>query len=183
MSRSRIFAPSLGLVACAVAAPLSSASAQSSALALSPFVTFLPSPSESPLAGLALTLGRTTGLAIRVGGQLALQNSNTSGLVGSSGSRPWGADADALLSFGRSLGTIAPYVFAGVGTRGDQAIRYDAEQANWSYGAGVALPLGSMFGLFGESRWRMSRFVLPTASNAPSTTNEFRVGLTFHMGG
>lgn len=183
MSCSRILAPSLGLVACVVAAPFSSASAQSSALALSPFVTFRPSSGESPLAGLALTMGGTGGFAIRVGGQLSLQNSNTSGLVGSNGYRPWGADADALLSFGRSLGTIAPYVFAGVGTRGDQAIRYNAGQANWSYGAGASLPIGGVIGLFGESRWRMSRFVLPSASSAPSPTNEFRVGLTFHVGG
>ena len=183
MSCSRILAPSLGLVACVVAAPCSSASAQSAAFALSPFVTFLPSSGESPLAGLALTMGGTGGFAIRVGGQLSLQNSNTSGLVGSNGYRPWGADADALFSFGRSRGSIAPYVFAGVGTRGDQAIRYNAGQTNWSYGAGLSLPLAGPIGLFGESRWRMSRFVLPSASNAPSPTNEFRLGVTFHVGG
>ena len=37
--------------------------------------------------------------------------------------------------------------------------------------------------LFGESRWRMSRYVLPTAQLAPKPTNEFRVGVSFHVGG
>jgi cell wall-associated NlpC family hydrolase len=45
------------------------------------------------------------------------------------------------------------------------------------------IPLGAAVDVFGEGRWRMSRFVLPTAALAPAPTNELRVGLSFHYGG
>ena len=41
----------------------------------------------------------------------------------------------------------------------------------------------SAIDVFGEARWRMSQYVLPTASSAPSPTNELRIGLSFHVGG
>ena len=44
-------------------------------------------------------------------------------------------------------------------------------------------PLGGAIDVFGESRWRMSQFVLPTARYAPSPVNEFRVGISLHFGG
>ena len=183
MQRTHLALPVAGLAACVLATPAARVSAQQSGLAVSPFVSFLPAGGASPLAGLALTLGGTSGLALRVSGQLSLDNSNTSGLVGSGVYRPWGADADALLRFGRSLGVIAPYAFAGVGTQGSQGIRLSADQANWSYGAGASLPLGNAVELFGESRWRMSRFVLPSAYDAPVASNELRAGVTFRVGG
>jgi cell wall-associated NlpC family hydrolase len=96
--------------------------------------------------------------------------------------RPWGADVDALLTLG-SRGGLMPFVFAGVGTSNDQGTASNAFRNNWSYGAGASLPLGSALDVFGEARWRMSRYVLPTATLAPSPTNEFRVGLSFHVGG
>ena len=182
MQRTHLALPVAGLAACVLATPAARASAQQSGLAVSPFVSFYRAGGASPLAGLALTLG-AGGLALRVSGQMSLDNSNTSGLVGSGTYRPWGADADAHLRFGRSLGVIAPYAFAGMGTQGNEAIRFSTDQANWSYGAGAALPLGRAIEFFGESRWRMSRFVLPSAYGAPSPTNEFRVGVTLHIGG
>jgi cell wall-associated NlpC family hydrolase len=37
--------------------------------------------------------------------------------------------------------------------------------------------------VFGESRWRMSQYVLPTARFAPAPTNELRFGISLHFGG
>lgn len=186
MQRSPLFAlPVVGAVACVVATPAVRASAQQSDLAISPFVTLLPTTGASPLAGLALTLG-SGAFAIRGSGHLALENSNTSGLLDANTTRPWGADADAMLFLGRSYGggrSLAPYVFAGVGTSGGPSSGFDSRQSNWSYGAGISLPLGSLIDVFGESRWRMSQYVLPSANGAPSPRNEYRVGITFHVGG
>jgi cell wall-associated NlpC family hydrolase len=100
--------------------------------------------------------------------------------------RPWGADADAIFALGgralRSRGRgIAPYAFVGIGTDNDDA-GVGAYQTNWSYGAGLSVPLGAAIDAFGETRWRMSEFVLPTASLAPSPTNELRFGLSFYVG-
>jgi hypothetical protein len=96
--------------------------------------------------------------------------------------RPWGADVDALFTVG-SRGGIMPFVFAGIGTSGYDSGGSNAFRNNWSYGAGATIPLGGVLDVFGEARWRMSRYVLPTATLAPSPTNEFRVGLSFHVGG
>lgn len=179
MQRSSLALPVASLVACALATPAARASAQQSDLAISPFVTFLPASGASPLAGLALTLGGGSGFAVRAGANVSLENSNNSGVLQSGGSRPWGADADAMLRLGRSF---APYLFAGIGTSGGRGAALDARQTNWSYGAGLSIPLAGPIDVFGESRWRMSRFVLPSAYNAPAPTNELRVGVTFHAG-
>jgi len=92
-----------------------------------------------------------------------------------------------VLFLGRAMGgydrSIAPFVFAGVGVSGNDDIGTTDTHNNWSYGAGLTVPLGSAIDLFGESRWRMSRYVLPTAQFAPSPTTELRVGLTIHLGG
>lgn len=186
MQRSPFALSLASIAACVFATPAARASAQQSDIALSPFLAFLPSGGANPLAGLALTLGGTSGLAIRASGNMSLENSNTSGIVGSNSLRPWGADADAMLLFARSLGgnrSFAPYLFAGIGTRGGRSSQLDATQKNWSYGAGVSIPLAGPLDIFGESRWRMSRLVLPSAYNAPSPENELRVGITFHAGG
>jgi len=169
-----------------IAAPVVAASAQRSDLAVTPFVSFLPSTGASPLAGLALTLGGNSGLAFRASGNFALQNSNSSATV-STDTRPWGADADAMLIFGghndgfsRSL---APFVFTGVGIEGVQNVISTQTRNDWSYGFGANLPLASAIDLFGEARWRMTEFVLPTAQDAPARTNELRFGLSFQVGG
>ncbi|MFI5227695.1 MAG: hypothetical protein ACHQWU_01425 [Gemmatimonadales bacterium] len=157
-----------------------------SELSVSPFMAVLPAGGASPLAGLALTLGGAqSGFALRASGNLALQNSNTT-LFNTGGTyRPWGVDADAMLFLGGRgyrQPSLAPFLFAGLGTESTDSLGYNARQSNWSYGAGLQVPLGSAIAIFGESRWRMSRFMLPTASDAPSPTTEFRFGMTFRVG-
>lgn len=186
MQRSRLAFPVAGLAACVLATPGARASAQQSELAVSPFVSFLPTGAASPLAGLALTLGGGGGFAVRGSANVSLENSNNSGLLEPNSLRPWGADADAMFVFGRSSGrtrSFAPYLFAGIGTRGGQPdAAYGTRQSNWSYGVGASVPLAGPIDVFGESRWRMSQFVLPSAYNAPAPTDELRVGITFHAG-
>jgi hypothetical protein len=174
-------------VSTAVALPIGTAFAQQSDLSVSPFVSFLPSAGTSPLAGLALTLAGNTGFGLRASGHLALENSSATGFGAAGTMRPWGADADAMLFLGGGPSgfsrTIAPFVFAGIGTGTRDSAGYTITRNNWSYGAGAAVPLGAAIDLFGEARWRMSRYVLPTASFAPSPRTEFRFGLSFHVGG
>jgi peptidoglycan DL-endopeptidase CwlO len=185
--RSNPAISSAALVLAAVAAPLSLASAQQSDLTVSPFVSYLPAMGGNPLAGLALTLAGDAGLGVRASGNISLQNQNA-GTVGFSNSvRPWGVDADAILSVGgrRSGGSrrsVAPFVFVGVGAASNDTAGYRMTATNWSYGAGASLPVANSVDLFGESRWRMSRYVLPTASMAPSPTAELRFGVSFHVG-
>jgi cell wall-associated NlpC family hydrolase len=161
--------------------------AQQSDVTISPFVSFLPATGASPLAGLAIALAGNGGLALRGSGHLALESSNASTFYGTNTFRPWGADADVMFFLGgHSSGGFnrgfSPFVFAGVGVSGNDSLGQSITHNNWSYGAGATIPLGSAIEVFGESRWRMSRYVLPTASVAPSPTNELRVGLSFHVG-
>jgi cell wall-associated NlpC family hydrolase len=179
---TRTVLSSIALAAPAVLSVGRVAAAQQSDVTISPFVSFLPSAGTSPLAGLALTLAGHGGLGLRASGHLALENSNTSAFSASGTMRPWGADADAMFILG-ARGGFMPFGFVGVGVSGQGNDGFDETSNNWSYGAGASIPLGSAVDLFGESRWRMSRFVLPTATYAPSPTNELRVGLSFHVGG
>jgi hypothetical protein len=185
---SRILRTSSALAAAALLAPASSAFCQQSDLSISPFVTFMPSAGASPMAGLALALAGSSGFSVRAGAHMALENTSNDYLMSPGSFRPWGADADAIFTLGsRSLGGprrgIAPYAFVGIGTANNSgSVNSTDFRSNWSYGAGLAVPLGSAIDAFGEARWRMSEFVLPTASLAPSPTNEFRVGLSFHVG-
>jgi cell wall-associated NlpC family hydrolase len=161
--------------------------AQQSDVTISPFVSFLPATGASPLAGLAIALAGNGGLALRGSGHLALENSNASTFYGANTFRPWGADADVMFflgghSYGGYNRGFSPFIFAGVGVSGNDSLGQNVTHNNWSYGAGATIPLGSAIEVFGESRWRMSRYVLPTASLAPSPTNELRVGLSFHIG-
>lgn len=172
----------------AIAAGPTIAAAQKSDVSVSPFVSFLPATGASPLAGMALAIAGTGGLGVRGSANLSLSNENTS--FGTANTlRPWGADADLVLSIGGSryglsgIRTLAPYLFTGIGVTGRDSLGFNVTSHNWSYGAGAAIPLGGPVDLFAESRWRMSRYVLPTATGAPSATNEFRVGISFHLGG
>lgn len=190
MHRTTPALSSAAFVIAAVASPLVPAMAQRSDLSVSPFVSFLPTVGSNPLAGLALTLAGDGGFGIRASGHLSLENTNRSTSVSLSNStmRPWGADADAILSiggraFGGSNRTFAPFVFAGIGTAAKDSGGFRVQRSNWSYGVGASLPLAGAIDIFGESRWRMSRYVLPTSSMAPSPTQEFRVGVSFHVGG
>src|SRR5262245_25875293 len=53
--------------------PMAVAIAQSS-VAISPFVSYVPSAATNPLAGMALTFGGTTGLALRGSADLSVSN-------------------------------------------------------------------------------------------------------------
>jgi cell wall-associated NlpC family hydrolase len=77
---------------------------------------------------------------------------------------------------------LTPYVFAGLSMSAVDSAQFRLLRQGWSYGGGAMVPLGSALGLFGEWRWRMSKFVMPDAHDAPRTTNEIRVGATFHIG-
>jgi cell wall-associated NlpC family hydrolase len=178
------------VVAAVTLVPIMTASAQQSDLAVSPFVSFLPAVSGSnPLAGIALTIGGGAGFGLRASGQLVLENpTNGTGFGSTASVRPWGADADAILSLGgRGFGsysrTFAPFVFVGIGTAAKDTAGFRVNRTNWSFGAGAAMPLVGAIDIFGESRWRMSQYMLPSARGALSPTTEFRVGLSFHVGG
>ena len=175
------------LLATAAAATPTLLAAQQADVSVTPFVSFLPTTGASPLAGLALTLAGNSGLALRASGHVSLESQNDNSVIGGPSLRPWGADADAVLFLGRALSgmqrSISPFVFAGVGIAGGESFYESDTHNNWSYGAGLTLPLGSAVDVFGESRWRMSEFVLPTSRFASSPTTELRVGLTFHFGG
>ncbi len=169
------------LLLAGIAAPVVAASAQQSNLAVTPFVSFLPSTGASPLAGLALTLGGNSGLAFRASGNFAIQNMNNSTAY-SSETRPWGADADAMFLIGGSR-SITPFVFTGIGIEGVQNVLNTTTRNDWSYGFGANLPITRAVELFGEARWRMTEYLLPTANDAPPRTNELRFGVSFQVGG
>jgi hypothetical protein len=161
------------------------AGAQQSDFTIGPFLTYLPSAGASPLAGVALTLGGGP-LVLRGGGHVSLdgrsQFAPQSGMV-----RPWGADADALLFIGGSQfgarRTLAPFVFAGLGVQASDSDATVVNHSGWSYGAGLSVPLAGSIDITGETRYRMSRFLLPGARGAPTPRQEFRVGLSFHFSG
>ena len=176
-------------------APMAVAVGQSS-VAVSPFVSYVPNAAQNPLVGMALTFGGTTGLALRGSADMSIANpdkttSTTGGTTGRTGGyRPWGADADAILFLGGLGGgatvfsrSLSPYLFSGIGLTGGDSAGTNVVHNGWSYGAGAAIPLGLDADLFGEARWRMSQYVLPTSKMAPSPTSELRFGLSFHVGG
>ncbi len=175
---------SSALGAAAVTATVAAADAQQPDVTLNPFVTFLPG-GAGPMTGLALML--TGGpFSLRAGGHISLQDRGVLPGGSAASMRPWGADADAIsyletYRYGnRAVAT--PYVFAGVSTAAVDSASTRIRQQGWSYGGGVAVPLFSAIGVFGELRWRMSRYVWPNARNAPPSTSEVRLGATFHIG-
>lgn len=175
--------------ACSLALlPVMAAAGQSS-VTVSPFVSYIPSAATNPLAGFALTFGGTTGLALRSGAEMSISNPARDTLA-TGGYRPWGADADAMLFLGGLGGgatvfsrALSPYLFAGIGLTGADSAGKNVVRNGWSYGAGVTLPLGMDADLFGEARWRLSEYVLPTSHGAPDSRMAMRFGLSFHVGG
>lgn len=164
-----------------------------SSVAVSPFVSYVPSAATNPLAGFALTFGGTTGLALRGGADMSISNpkpvTDPAGAA-TGGYRPWSADADAMLFLGGLGGgatvfsrALSPYLFSGIGLLGGDSSGVNVTHSGWSYGAGATIPLGLDADLFGEARWRMSQYVLPTAKDAPDSKSELRFGLSFHVGG
>jgi len=176
-----------------ILAPMTVAMGQSS-VAVSPFVSYVPSAVQNPLAGMALTFGGTTGLALRGSADMSISNpsktNDATGAPSTGGYRPWSADADALLFLGGLGGgatvfsrTLAPYLFSGIGLMGGDSAGQNVVHNGWSYGAGATIPLGLDADVFAEARWRMSQYVLPTAKGAPDSKSELRFGLSFHVGG
>ena len=168
-------------------APMLVAAGQST-VTVSPFMSYVPSAATNPLAGFSLTFGGTTGLALRGGAELSVTNPDSAARV-NGGTRPWGADADIMLFLGGLGGgatvfsrSLSPYVFSGIGLMGTDSAGKNVVEDGWSYGLGTTLPLGLDAELFGEARWRMSKYVLPTADDAPDSKSEMRFGLSFHVG-
>ena len=160
--------------------------AQQHGVTLNPFLAFLPTGNTESMTGLSLMLGGGT-VAFRAGAQMALPDRRPTEQPATTMSRrPWVADLDALayldnLSYGELI-TFAPYVFVGVGSTAVDSGSLHVTRAGWSYGTGLSLPLGSAFGVYSEYRWRMSRFVSPSAPDAPAPTGEARIGLSFRIG-
>ena len=180
-SRASLAAMSLALFAFVPRA----VSAQETGAALSPFAAF-PGGTPQTMAGLSLSLSGGL-VALRGGAHMAVQESGNSTIQGTPKVKPWGADADALLMLERlSYGghfTFGPYVFAGLGISAVDSASTRISRHDWSYGSGLSLPLGRVVAVFGEARWRMSKYVLPQAKDAPSPQTEARIGLSFHVGG
>jgi hypothetical protein len=162
-----------------------SALAQQSDVSVSPSLS-LPTGTTGALGGVGLTFAGTSGFAFRASGHVALKNTYA-GLSGSgTWLPPWGADIDAMFAlsgrpFGNRNRSVATFAFMGIGTSATDTADVRLLNKNWSYGLGTMLPLGSVVDLFAESRWRMSRFVLPTASPRPARSKEFRFGMSFHL--
>jgi cell wall-associated NlpC family hydrolase len=159
--------------------------AQQPDVSLSPFVTFLPTGSAGPMTGLALAFADGP-LALRGSGYISVQDRSSVATTSAVTTRPWGADADAIaflesMSYRERI-AVTPYVFLGVSTSAVDSAAFRLTRQGWSYGGGAMLPLGAALGLFGEWRWRMSRFVMPNATNAPPVATEIRIGATFHVG-
>lgn len=169
--------------------PVLAAGAQSS-VAVSPFVSYIPSAATNPLAGFALTFGGTTGLALRSSAEMSVSTPRVDSAAATGGYRPWGVDADAMLFLGGFGGgatvfnrALSPYVFAGIGMTGRDSAGRNVVGHGWSYGAGATIPLGFHAGIFGEVRWRLSEYVLPTSDGAPDAKSSMRFGLSFNVGG
>ena len=169
--------------------PVLAAGAQSS-VAVSPFVSYIPSAATNPLAGFALTFGGTTGLALRSSAEMSISTPRVDSAAATGGYRPWGADADAMLFLGGLGGgatvfsrALSPYVFAGIGLTGQDSSGKNVVRQGWSYGAGATIPLGFHAGIFAEARWRLSEYVLPTSKGAPDSKTSMRFGLSFNVGG
>ena len=176
--------PALGATALVTA--LSVASAQQKSVTLSPFLTLSSAGTSQSMAGLAFTIGGGS-LGVRTGGHMSTQSRPPAATSSTATTRPWGMDLDALAYLESirylDLITLTPYVFTGLSTAAVDSASSRSTQRGWSYGSGMALPMGRSFGMFAEWRWRMSKFVLPNAADAPSATNEARIGMSFRVGG
>jgi cell wall-associated NlpC family hydrolase len=130
-------------------------------------------------------------VGLRASGFSALDQPGTS-TVATNGAARWGGDADLMFIFdlaSRGSGgsqSLAPYVFAGAGMavlNESQLVNgsYADVTGNWSYGAGLLIPIGSSLEAMSEFRQRPAGFF----NLAPSTresTHEWRIGLSIRLG-
>lgn len=162
--------------------------AQQSDVSVSPSVSLPSSAGIGALPGLGLTLAGSPRFALRATGRVALKNSYAGAVGVGTWLPPWGVDADAVFALsGRPFGnrdrSAASFAFVGIGSAASDTADVRVTGKNWSYGLGTVLPLGSVVDLFAESRWRMARLVLPTATPKPARSKEFRFGMSFHLHG
>ena len=160
--------------------------AQQSDVSISSFVSVPRSANARNLGGLGLTLAGSPGFALRATGHVALRNTYAGAPGAGTWMPAWGADVDAAFAlsgrpFGSSNRSAASYAFLGFGTSARDTADLRLVSKNWSYGLGTMLPLGSFIDLFAESRWRMSRLVLPTATPKPARAKELRFGMSLHL--
>ncbi|MFI5257734.1 MAG: hypothetical protein ACHQRK_10795 [Gemmatimonadales bacterium] len=175
------------LLSLLAAAPLAPLAAQESDVVFGSFVSFLAPAGRTPLTGLSLTLSGTPGFGLRLNGRTALRNGDAASPGATTVMPPWGLDADAVFGlsgrpFGGAHRSVATVGFVGYGIAATDSGAVRTVARNWSYGIGTTIPLGRMVDLFADSRWRMTRFVLPTARPRPSRTKELRFGLALHVG-
>ncbi len=160
--------------------------AQQSDVSISPSLSLPRTAGTSALAGLALTLAGSPGFGLRASGHIALKSVSSGAVGATASSRPWIADADAVFALsGRPLGsrnrTAASYGFLGIGRSAMDTANVGVSNKNWSYGVGAMVPLATSVDLFAEWRWRMSKFVLPTARPKPTRSKELRFGMSLHL--
>lgn len=179
--------PSLGAFQLAVLLVAATRVHAQADVAANPFVTLPSSGGMSTAAGLALTVSGNSSVALRASGRVALKNTSTTAPGFSTWMPTWGGDVDlAFAMSGRPFGVVnrtpSTYAFLGLGTAARDTAELRLVERNWSYGVGTAVPLGSRVDMFAESRWRMSRFVLPTAKPKPARIKELRFGISLHVG-
>jgi len=160
---------------------------QQSDYAITPFASFLPATGKTPLAGVDLTLSGNPEMAIRTSWRTAFRSMSADALAAGPRMPHWAFDTDIAVpltgrAFGISRG-VATFGFLGFGVAATDSAGARNVRKNWSYGAGAAVPLGSVVEIFADSRWRMQQFVLPTANPHPVRERELRVGLGFHWRG
>ncbi|MEO6879264.1 MAG: hypothetical protein ABI205_12345 [Gemmatimonadaceae bacterium] len=160
--------------------------AQQSDVSLTPFVGLPTNPSTGTVAGLGLTMAGNSSFGLRGSGRVALKNTYGGTFGVGSWLPPWGADVDAVFAMsGRPFGTsnrrAATFAFLGAGASATDTVEARLVHKNWSYGVGTILPLGAVADLFAETRWRMEKFVLPTAKPRPTKSKEYRFGVSFHL--
>ena len=175
------------LLSITLATPTVFLAAQQSDYAITPFVSFLAATGKAPLAGADLTLSGNPDMAIRMSARTAFRSVSANALDAGPRMPRWGADADIAMPlsgrpFGRSR-SVATFGFLGFGVAATDSAAVRAVRKNWSYGIGTTVPLGSVVELFADSRWRMQRFVLPTAKPRPTRERELRFGVSFHSRG
>lgn len=100
---------------------------------------------------------------------------------------PWSADADLLLFLdllpGAGGAPTALFGLAGVGAASPAPSASSTRPAgNWSYGAGLRVPVMSALELTAEGRVRRP-FRVDTAAAFPTAGSEIRVGLAIRLGG
>jgi hypothetical protein len=180
--RQRRFAVMLIFAAAAFPAGLR---AQRSDMSLSPFMALPRTEGLGRAAGLAFTIAQNPDLALRFGGQVALKNTYAGSERVASSLPPWAAEIDMLgpisgRPFERAGARVAgTYAIIGVGAGASDTADTRVTRKNWSYGLGISLPFGSVIDVVGESRWRINKFVLPTAKQPK--VKEYRLGLAFHL--